>query len=171
MMKKTAVVTMRERRLALLWGPGPRHVQQHEEIDLCESLYADTGLLAPSLRTTARRRSSPADHVNGDSSVTGLAFYQGGNYPAAYGNALFLSGTPPKLHLGHEDRDQRAPGPTKIETFIAAAGNPVALEIGPNGDVFYVDFEGGAVHRITSAPATRRPSPSIVATPTSGPRP
>ncbi len=41
------------------------------------------------------------------------------------------------------------PDPTKITTFVAGAANPVELEIGPGGDLFYVDFEGGTIHRVT----------------------
>ena len=38
------------------------------------------------------------------------------------------------------------------------AGNPVDLKTGPGGDLFYVDMDGGTVHRITySAATSRRP--------------
>ena len=43
------------------------------------------------------------------------------------------------------------PDKTQISTFISAASNPVDLETGPNGDLFYVDFEGGNIHRVTYA--------------------
>ena len=46
------------------------------------------------------------------------------------------------------------PAPGLIRTFAAAAANPVNLETGPGGDLFYVDFDGGTIRRITYASAT-----------------
>ncbi|MGH3659172.1 MAG: PKD domain-containing protein, partial [Micromonosporaceae bacterium] len=48
-----------------------------------------------------------------------------------------------------------------------AAGHPVDLKIGPDGDLFYVDMEGGSVHRITYA-ANQPPTARITASPTNG---
>ena len=50
------------------------------------------------------------------------------------------------------------PDPDQIETFVAAAAGPVALEIGPGGDLFYVDMNGGTIRRIrsTARPASDR---------------
>ena len=52
------------------------------------------------------------------------------------------------------------PAPGLIRTFVAGAANPVNLETGPGGDLFYVDFDGGTIRRITytSAP-TNLPLP------------
>ncbi len=33
------------------------------------------------------------------------------------------------------------PDPAKLETFVAGAATPVDLQIGPNGDLFYVDLQ------------------------------
>src|SRR2546422_3953270 len=43
------------------------------------------------------------------------------------------------------------PDPNNIVTFVAPAAAPVELQIGPGGDLFYVDFNGGAIRRITFA--------------------
>src|SRR4029453_11511317 len=51
------------------------------------------------------------------------------------------------------------------------AGHPVDLKIGPGGDMFYVDMEGGSVHRITFTPANQPPNAVATATPDSGPVP
>ena len=40
------------------------------------------------------------------------------------------------------------PDKTRVANFVTAAANPVALEIGPGGDIFYVDMEGNAIRRI-----------------------
>ena len=50
-----------------------------------------------------------------------------------------------------------------------AAGSPVDLEVGPDGDLFYVDFNGGTIHEITYAGAANHPPTAVAtATPTSG---
>ena len=41
------------------------------------------------------------------------------------------------------------PAPGLVRTFVAGAANPVNLEIGPGGDLFYVDFDGGTIRRIS----------------------
>ena len=41
------------------------------------------------------------------------------------------------------------PNPATIRTFAAGAANPVHLQIGPGGDLFYPDFDGGTIRRVT----------------------
>ena len=40
------------------------------------------------------------------------------------------------------------PDPANIVTLVAGSGSPVHLEIGPQGDLFYVDVGAGAVRRV-----------------------
>ncbi len=40
------------------------------------------------------------------------------------------------------------PDPASVTTLVAEAGGPVDLTIGPGGDLFYVGFLDGAVHRL-----------------------
>jgi len=69
------------------------------------------------------------------------------------------------------------PDPSRLQSFVGvdaaggAAGHPVDLKTGPGGDLFYVDMEGGAVHRITYTAANQSPTAAIAATPTNGPVP
>ena len=55
--------------------------------------------------------------------------------------------------------------------FVAGAANPVNLENGPGGDLFYVDFDGGTIRRISYASANQPPTAVATATPTTGPAP
>jgi hypothetical protein len=41
------------------------------------------------------------------------------------------------------------PNPSNIKTFVGGAANPVDLQIGPGGDLFYADFDGGTIRRIS----------------------
>ena len=43
------------------------------------------------------------------------------------------------------------PDPASLKVFSTGT-YAVDLKLGPEGDVFYVDFGGGAVHRISYAP-------------------
>jgi fibronectin type 3 domain-containing protein len=63
------------------------------------------------------------------------------------------------------------PAPATRATFVAGAANPVDLQIGPGGDVFYVDFDGGTIRRIQYTSGNQAPNAVIQATPLSGPAP
>jgi PKD repeat protein len=58
-----------------------------------------------------------------------------------------------------------------VQTFVAAAANPVNLENGPGGDLFYVDFDGGTIRRIAYTAGNQDPVAVATATPTTGPAP
>ena len=47
--------------------------------------------------------------------------------------------------------------PGSIDTFVAAAANPVNLEFGPNGNLYYADFDGGTIRRIQRGAAPPPP--------------
>jgi PKD repeat protein len=63
------------------------------------------------------------------------------------------------------------PAPGLIRTFVAGAANPVNLENGPGGDLFYVDFDGGTIRRITYTSANHPPVAVAAANPTTGAAP
>ena len=113
----------------------------------------------------------------GGSSITGLAFYQGGSYPAQYNGALFFADHTRNEIWAMLPGTNGLPDPARLQSFVGvdatggAAGHPVDLKIGPGGDLFYVDMEGGTVHRITYTAANQPPTAVITASPTSGPPP
>ena len=63
------------------------------------------------------------------------------------------------------------PAPGLVRTFVAAAANPVNLQIGPTGELFYVDFDGGTVRRISYASSNQPPVAVATAAPTTGSAP
>ena len=63
------------------------------------------------------------------------------------------------------------PDPARIRTFAAGAANPVELQIGPGGDLFYPDFDGGTIRRVTYTSTNQPPIAAITASPTTGPAP
>jgi glucose/arabinose dehydrogenase/PKD repeat protein len=148
-------------------------------LSLCSSLYSTPGsVLAPYY---AYNHSacvvSYSGCRTGGSSITGVAFYQGGSYPAQYNGALFFAD-----HTRNEIWAMLAgtnglPDTARLQSFVGvdamggAAGHPVDLKIGPGGDLFYVDMEGGTVHRITFTAANQPPTAVSAASPSNGPVP
>jgi glucose/arabinose dehydrogenase len=132
------------------------------DLSICESLY------------TAQAHTTPyfAYHHNNDvvagetcptgsSSTAGLSFEfspTGTSYPLAYQGALFLADYSRDCIWVMKKDANGVPAPGLIETFVAGAANPVNLEFGPGGDLFYVDFGGGTIRRVSTAPRRRRPA-------------
>jgi glucose/arabinose dehydrogenase len=102
------------------------------------------------------------------SSISGLAFYKGGPYPDEYDDALFFSDFSRRCIWVMQKGTDGLPSPGQLKPFVQDAENPVELEIGPNGDLFYVDFEGGTIRRIQHAAANQPPIASATANPKSG---
>ena len=161
-------------------GNGAQAGYQGANLNLCSSLYT-----AGSATTPYYAYNHGACVVayaycqTGGSSVTGIAFYPGGAYPASYNGALFFAD-----HTRNEiwvmmPGSNGLPDPARIQTVVgwnaapgtagaSGAANPVALEAGPGGDIYYVSMEGGAVHRLVYTAANQPPTARATATPTSG---
>ncbi|MDP9223258.1 MAG: PQQ-dependent sugar dehydrogenase [Actinomycetota bacterium] len=109
----------------------------------------------------------PCPTANG-SSITGLAFYAGGTYPSSYTGALFFADHSRNCIWAMMPDAGGNPDPTQVQTLVSVAGHPVDLKIGPGGDLFYVDLEGGQIHRITFTAANQPPSAVVTAAPGQG---
>ena len=103
----------------------------------------------------------------GSSSISGLAFYAGGQpYPAALRRRALLRRLRAQLHLGDaRRRERRCPTTTDRETFAAGAAGPVDLQFGPGGDLFYADIDGGTIRRIHYSAGNQAPTAVAAATP------
>jgi glucose/arabinose dehydrogenase len=157
-------------------GNGPQPGYQAAGLDLCTSLYAAPGSVAAPYYTynhSACVVSYPGCHTGG-SSITGVAFYQGGSYPAGYNGALFFADHTRNEIWAMMPGASGLPDPASIQSFVGvdgaggAAGHPVDLKIGPGGDLFYVDMEDGTVHRIIYTTGNQPPTARISAHPTAG---
>ncbi len=85
----------------------------------------------------------------GSSSVAGLAFYTGGsNYPASYQGALLFSDYSRKCMWVMFAGTGGDPDPATTAAFASTAQGPVDVRLGPDGNFYYVDFNGGNVFRI-----------------------
>jgi glucose/arabinose dehydrogenase/PKD repeat protein len=148
-------------------------------LNLCSSLYSTPGsVIAPyyTYNHGACVVSYTGCHTGG-SSITGVAFYQGGSYPAQYNGALFFGDHTRNEIWAMLPGTNGLPDPSRLQSFVGvdaaggAAGHPVDLKIGPGGDLFYVDMDDGTVHRITFTAANQPPTAMITASPTNGPLP
>jgi glucose/arabinose dehydrogenase len=153
-------------------GVGRQGGYDGANLNICEQLYSQPGTVTPPYYTYnhASKVASESCPV-GSSSISGLAFYNGGNYPVAYANALFFADYSRNCIWAMLKGTNGLPDPASIVTFDAGAGGPVHLEIGPNGDLFYCDFNSGTVQRIRYVGANQQPNAVATASPTTGPAP
>jgi glucose/arabinose dehydrogenase len=149
-------------------GAGTQSGYQLANVTVCSSLAASavTAPVLPYNHSSALASGDTCPSANG-SSISGLAFYTGSIYPASYQGALFFADHSRNCIWVMRPGANGDPDPATVQMFESAAGHPVDLKTGPNGDLFYADLDDGTIHRITynvNAP----PTASIVAQPTSG---
>jgi glucose/arabinose dehydrogenase len=156
-------------------GDGRQSGYDNANLTLCENLYTagSAAVVAPYLRYHHNDLVFPTDVCpRGGSSVAGVsfAFYNGGNYPLAYRGALFFADYTRGCIWSVQAGPNGLPDLAKIRTFVAGAAQPVDVQIGPGGDLFYVDL-GGSIRRIRYFSANQPPTAVINAQPTNGPAP
>jgi glucose/arabinose dehydrogenase len=139
-------------------GPEKRELYEFRGLEVCEHLYENPGLTSQPLfyysHESGVTPEDPCPYEEG-AVIGGLAFYEGGSYPAAYQGALFFSdpvrGCIYVMRAGEDGR----PDPSRVEPFLTEGGlyPGVDIEVGPEGDIFYLNLYGaeygpGAIHRI-----------------------
>ena len=145
-------------------------------LSLCESLYAagSAAVVAPYFRYHHNDLVVPNEVCpKGGSSVSGtsFAFAAGSSYPAEYRGALFFADYTRQCIWVMPVGANGLPDVSKRKTFVGGATNPVDLQIGPGGDLFYVDFGGGTLRRIRYFNQNQPPIAVASASPTSGAAP
>jgi glucose/arabinose dehydrogenase len=152
-------------------GPATPPSWQNVGVSICTDLYAagPSAVHAPYF-SYAHTSKLVAEETcpTGSSSLSGLAFYQGGPYPAAYDGALFFSDYSRNCVWAMRAGSNGLPNPNDIVTFVAPGAGPVQLEIGPGGDLFYSGYDDGTIRRIRYFAANQPPIAVVQATPTNG---
>ncbi|HEX7278699.1 MAG TPA: LamG-like jellyroll fold domain-containing protein [Solirubrobacterales bacterium] len=139
-------------------------------LNLCKSLYSATGSAISPLYTYSHSGDVVAgeDCTEAGASISGLAFYEGGSYPAGYTGALFFADYSKRCTwVMFEKNGQIDPSTRKV---FLNENDPVNLEIGPGGDLFLVDFNG-SLRRIHYPGGNRAPTAVAKASPDAGPLP
>jgi PKD repeat protein/glucose/arabinose dehydrogenase len=142
-------------------------------LTLCETLYAQpTSVTNPYYQYRHVDKVVPGENCpSGSSSISGIAFEfhpPGGSYPPEYDNAMFFADYSRNciwvMFAGTNGR----PNPGNLRTFVDGASGPVDLQIGPDGDLFYVDLNGGTLRRVQFLGTNHPPIAVATASPTSG---
>jgi glucose/arabinose dehydrogenase len=157
-------------------GVGRQSGYDAANLNICESLYAQgTGAVTAPIYAYLHSGTITSGETCpvGSSSISGLAFYPeaGGSYPAAYRGGLFFTDHSRSCIWFMPKGTNGQPDPAARQLFAQGAPNPVDLQIGPNGDLFYADFDGGTIRRFTFTAGNQPPTAVIQATPTSGAAP
>ena len=155
-------------------GPGRQGGYDGANLDLCEDLYDDPGAQrSPYLGYRHSSKVVPGESCpTGSSSPAGVAFNEsGGPFPNAYDGALFFADYSRDCIWAMKLGPGGDPDPARVETFAAAADNPVNLEIGEDGALYYPDFDGGRIRAIRYFAANQPPTAVLSADPTSGSAP
>jgi PKD repeat protein len=157
-------------------GPSRQSGYDGANLNICENLYAEAGAVtAPYFAYHHNNRVVPNEACpTGSSSTAGLEFEfadPGSSYPADYGGSLFFADYSRDCIWVMLKGADGKPAPGQIRTFASEAANPVNVENGPGGDLFYVDFDGGTIRRISYASANQPPKAVAAATPTTGAAP
>jgi PKD repeat protein len=104
-------------------------------------------------------------------SITGVAFYDGSTYPDTYRGALFFCDYARRQIWAMPKGANGDPDASHIVTINDNAPDPVTLQVGPAGDIFYVNHGGdlgiGDVRRIFAS-SNRVPTAVATADVTSG---
>jgi glucose/arabinose dehydrogenase len=147
-------------------GPQKRELYAFLGLDACERLYGTPGSTAvPFYYYSHEAGVTPDDPCPYEpgSAISGLAFYEGASYPAAYDGALFFSDAVRGCIYVMRAGDDGRPDPSTVEPFLTEGGlyPGVDIEVGPEGNLFYVSLYGpgfgpGAIHRISYDPDAPR---------------
>ncbi len=156
-------------------GDGRQGGYDAANLSICENLYTEgTGaVVAPYFRYHHNELVVPNDVCpKGGSSVAGtsFAFSSGGSYPAEYRGALFFADYTRRCIWAIPTGANGLPDISKRRTFVGGAAQPVDLQIGPGGDLFYVDL-GGTIRRVRYFNQNQPPIAVAAANPTSGAAP
>lgn len=156
-------------------GYSPNKSFQNAGLPLLQTLYDDsTKVTKPYYAYKHNERVvAGSNEPIGGSSVTGLAFYDGGAYPDAYDGAFFFADYSRKqIYVMYKGPDG-LPDQSTRSIFKATAGGATQLFTGPGGDLYYIDNNGGALRKFTytAAGANRSPTAKITADKTGGAAP
>src|SRR5215217_7208907 len=156
-------------------GVGRQSGYDSANLNICENLYAANAVTSPYFAYHHSNQVVPNESCpTGSSATAGLEFQftaSTNSYPSEYDVGLFFADYTRDCIWAMPKGLDGKPAPGQIKTFAAGAANPVNLENGPGGDLFYVDFDGGTIRQIKYTSANQEPIADATASPTTGPAP
>jgi glucose/arabinose dehydrogenase len=153
-------------------GSGHQSGYDGANLTICENLYAlPGGVVSPYYAYNHSAQVVAGETCpTGSSSAAGVAFYPGGPFPDTYDGALFFADYSRDCIWVMFAGGNGLPNASNRATFQAPAANPVDLQVGPDGALYYADFDGGTIRRIAYG-ANQPPIASATGSPTNGPVP
>ena len=153
-------------------GAGRQGGYDSANLSICENLYTEDAIgdpvTAPALAYNHSAQVVPGESCStGSSSVAGVDFYDTGPFPDAYDEALFFADYSRDCIWVVRNGAGGTPDPATVTTFATGAINPTFVQVGPDGALYYTNFDAGQVKRI----GYNGPTANISASPTSGPAP
>ncbi|MFN8545302.1 MAG: PQQ-dependent sugar dehydrogenase [Candidatus Binatia bacterium] len=141
-------------------------------VPICANLWANpSATTAPvyAYRHDQRIAAGEVSCTTGSSAIAGLAFYSGAEYPAPYQGALFFTDYNRRCIWAMLPGAGGEPDANNRVVFAdGLSGGAVQLEAGPNGDLFWVNFDLGRIERIRYVDTNHAPTAVVQASPTSG---
>jgi glucose/arabinose dehydrogenase len=149
-------------------GAGRMSSYDNLNLNICENLYAAGGVSGPLYTYNHSAKVATESCPTGGSSIAGLEFYDGGTFPSQYNGALFFADYSRNCIWVMYAGANGVPDPATRQVFVDGAAGPVDIQVGPGGDLFYVDLSGGSIRRIHALAGNSAPVAHAAATPTSG---
>jgi glucose/arabinose dehydrogenase len=150
-------------------GQGRQPIYDSLNLNQCESLYSAGTAVGPWFQYN--HGADLGTCFAGTSSPTGIAFYTGTQFPAAYRNGLFLADYARDCIYFFAAGANGTPDPSTVTVFAKSAGFPVDLQLGPDGALYYADIGDGTIQRIAYPAGNHSPTARATATPDHGPTP
>ncbi|WP_344221534.1 ricin-type beta-trefoil lectin domain protein [Kribbella sancticallisti] len=154
-------------------GAGKQSGYDGQDLSICENLYAagPSAVAAPYFAYNHSEKVVAGESCgSGSSSITGMSFYEQGNYPPEYDGALFFADYSRKCVWAMLPGANGLPDPSELVTFASGYGT-TRLQTGPGGDIFAVDYDNGRIMRYVFNGTNNPPTAIIDADPSGGPSP
>jgi glucose/arabinose dehydrogenase len=124
-------------------GKGIEPEYQSANLPICNGLYAHPKQVTKPI--LALSHGGGCGHSN---VFSGIVFHGNGGYPTKYNGALFMADVYDECMWWMKAMPN---GDPKVKSFkvFGTGMAPVDLKIGPGGDIFYMDWNDGSLHRIS----------------------
>ena len=145
-------------------GPNPNYAFKELNIPLLQPLYDDPSLVTmPYFAYQHGEKVEPGSWDNtGGSSVTGIAFYESGAYPAAFDGAMFFADySRAGIYVMYRGADG-LPDVSTRKIFKTLDKGAVQMFTGPGGDIYYVCMGDGSIRKLAYAAAGVNHAPQAV---------
>ena len=138
-------------------------------LNLCETLYSQgTSAVVPPYWAYRHGQKIVAGETCDETSgavISAITFAPANSsFPNAYDGALFFGDHSRSCIWSMRAGANGLPDPATLQNFVQDASNPVDLEVGTDGNLYYVNLQGGNIQRITSTGSPGNSPPTAVAT-------